>query len=396
MEGVAMMTDETVLIVGRDARFLGELQRTLAGLDACVAITPDASSVEAQENYAVLVVELEAPDFEGSELIRRFASSSPFTECIIASHTPEHPLVEDLCGLGNVYSVHRMEKDASAALCRDVARAMERRALRRHNAYLLIELRDARDDLRNQAEFLAQVERLATLGQMVKDLAADLAPKLGDLEAGIIGLADDSFRTGTGSEAGGRAAILTRLAEECRRVCRSVLEFGDGGAGSTGPVCMGDVVAAALGFLAHSVRAHSIRLHVDVPRALPEVYADAFRLQQALVHVIVNAIQAMPHGGILTIRADAPGAADGVVRLHVADTGPGIAPEVLDHVFDAFFSTRPPGKGSGLGLTIARRILRDYGGDIQVASRLGRGTTFTLNIPVVDAAARTGELKAAA
>ncbi|MGC8668377.1 MAG: sensor histidine kinase [Chthonomonadales bacterium] len=390
------MTDETILIVGRDARFLGDMQRNLAGLEAAVAVAPDPAHVEPLPHYAVVVMELDGPEFEGAELIRRLAASSPFTECIIASHTPQNPVVRELYELGNVYSVHCRQPDAAGALYRDVIRALERRALRRHNAYLLIELRDARDDLRNQAEFLAQVERLATLGQMVDDLAADLAPKLADLGAGIAAIAGSCANSGDVREVRSRSAVLADLVDECRSACTAVLEFGRGDAGSVMPVDLSDVVSASLGWVGHSVRAHSIRLHVDVPRTLPKVWAHPYRLQQALTHVIVNAIQAMPHGGVLRIRGEGGDGGDGAVRLHVADTGPGISPEILDHVFDAFFTTRPPGRGSGLGLTVARRILRDYGGDIEVVSRVGRGATFTLQVPAIAVESASGRLEAAA
>jgi len=396
MEGVTVMIDETVLIVGRDARFLKEARLALAGLEAALAIAPDPANVEASARYAVVVMELNEPEFEGAELIRRFGDASPFTECIIASRTPAHPVVEDLCGLRNVYSVHDSRTSAAAALCRDVARALERRALRRHNAYLLIELRDARDELRDQTEFLAQVERLATVGQMVEDLVVDLAPKLAALRNAIAQIEQACGTCADVPEMARRVTGLTDLAEECRQGCHALADFARGGTGMVEPVALRNVVHDALALMGHSLTAHSIRIRIDVPKSLPQVLGNPFLLRQALIHVLINSVQAMPHGGVLTIQGECSAAGDGGVRLLVADTGPGMPPEVLDHAFDAFFTTRPSGQGSGLGLTVARKILRDHGGDVLIASRVGRGTTCTLHVPVMAEAVSQVNVRAAA
>ena len=108
--------------------------------------------------------------------------------------------------------------------------------------------------------------------------------------------------------------------------------------------------------------------------------ADPDQLRQALLNIIINAVQAMPAGGVLSASTRMDG---DVVRCDIRDTGSGIAEEHLDHLFDPFFTTKPD--GTGLGLAIAHRIANAAGGEIEVSSRPNAGSTFTLVLPSGDA-----------
>lgn len=112
---------------------------------------------------------------------------------------------------------------------------------------------------------------------------------------------------------------------------------------------------------------------------LPPVFAPEDDLKQVLSNIILNAVQAMPQGGYLTISSRHLG--NGFVRIEVADTGTGIAPENLDRVFDPFFTTKDPGEGTGLGLSICRKIVTRLGGTITVQSAEGKGSTFRIEFP---------------
>jgi len=104
------------------------------------------------------------------------------------------------------------------------------------------------------------------------------------------------------------------------------------------------------------------------------------QLSQVFVNLLVNAIDAMPSGGNLRIATRIPGS-DGMACVEITDTGVGIAPDVLSHIFDAFFTTKPEGEGTGLGLSVSKEIVTQYGGHIEVESQLGRGTTFSVWLP---------------
>src|SRR5262249_55047075 len=134
--------------------------------------------------------------------------------------------------------------------------------------------------------------------------------------------------------------------------------------------------------LQHFARTRGVKLVTAVPADLPAVVVDPGHLQQVLINLLTNAIEATPAGGRVEVTAspriddDRPG-----VTIEVRDTGAGIPEDVLPRIFDPFFSTKPAESGTGLGLSISRDLVRANGSDIQVASTLGQGTVFTVWLP---------------
>ena len=134
--------------------------------------------------------------------------------------------------------------------------------------------------------------------------------------------------------------------------------------------------------LDHVVRKRGIAISTSIPEALSPVAGDAGRLQQVFINLLVNAVEATPAGGQITINARRclnDGRAG--VSVEVTDTGVGIPPDALGQVFEAFYTTKPTGQGTGLGLAITRDIVRDHGGTIVAQSRRGYGSTFTVWLP---------------
>ena len=128
-----------------------------------------------------------------------------------------------------------------------------------------------------------------------------------------------------------------------------------------------------------------VRLVMDLDGALPTISADPNQLRRLLVNLAVNARDAMPTGGVLTIETrHAPG--EGVIELTVRDTGTGMEDEVREHLFEPFFTTKPAGKGTGLGLAAVQTIVSQFGGWIEVDSEPGQGTTFSIGLPTAEAA----------
>jgi two-component system NtrC family sensor kinase len=146
-------------------------------------------------------------------------------------------------------------------------------------------------------------------------------------------------------------------------------------------VDLNQVADDTLRLVEHKLRSGGINVARSYHPDLPPAKAVANRLQQALMNLILNANDAMGNSGTLTLST---GVCDSRVWLSCADTGSGIPKEILDHIFDAFFTTKPVGKGTGLGLHITYRIIEDCGGEIQVQSQPGLGTTFTLYLPVAN------------
>jgi signal transduction histidine kinase len=142
-------------------------------------------------------------------------------------------------------------------------------------------------------------------------------------------------------------------------------------------VSLAEVVTRCLTLTGARLRATGVQTRVELPDSLQRVWADPDRLEQVLVNLVNNAIDAMSGAGELRIGARVQGDR---VLLSVADTGEGIPEENLKRIFDPFFSTKP-GKGTGLGLSISYGIVRDHGGSVWVESQPGEGSTFFISLP---------------
>jgi signal transduction histidine kinase len=172
---------------------------------------------------------------------------------------------------------------------------------------------------------------------------------------------------------------VQRLQAECQRlvdVSNDFLRFARVNDVETTPSDLAAVVEELVDFFGPMARAHAVEVKCYVPPGLPAVALDRDLFKQALLNLLLNAQQAMPEGGAVTVQAHAapPG-----VCLSVIDTGHGMAPEVMAKAFRPFFSTR--GGGTGLGLATTRKIVEAHGGTIEVQSEVGRGTKFTLCLP---------------
>lgn len=140
------------------------------------------------------------------------------------------------------------------------------------------------------------------------------------------------------------------------------------------------LVNDTLGFLEGQPMLRGKTLQNKVPSDLPHIRADATQLSQVLMNLLLNAAEATPEGGTITIAASKLTYVDSI-EIQVSDTGAGIPPDILPHVFEPFFTTKR-GKGTGLGLSISQTYLRSHNGDIRVDSVVGHGTTVTITLPV--------------
>lgn len=180
-------------------------------------------------------------------------------------------------------------------------------------------------------------------------------------------------------------------AERGGRMLKKLLAFAGGDKSDRQLVNLRDVVLEAQEILSHTLP-KTIELHVDTPENLLPIMGDATELSQVLMNLAINARDAMPRGGQLTIKTANVDVLTSHVKsdnlrsgphilLTVADTGEGIHAEIIDRIFDPFFTTKTQGRGTGLGLATSLGIVRSYGGDINVSSEPGGGTTFFIYLP---------------
>lgn len=228
--------------------------------------------------------------------------------------------------------------------------------------------------LLREQEALRRSERLALAGTLAAGVAHEVRNPLGVISGMAELLAERSPRES-------REAALARdiLAEVGRlnRVVGDFLDFSRPAPPQVQTVTPAELWERPLGLLRASLERHKIKIVTDATAAVPRVLADPGRIQQVVLNLLLNARDAMPSGGTLTFRARSEGDA---VALSVTDTGEGITADHLTRVFEPFFTTKE--RGTGLGLAVARRIVEEHGGKIQVESKPGTGTTFTMILPV--------------
>jgi signal transduction histidine kinase len=223
-----------------------------------------------------------------------------------------------------------------------------------------------------------QAETLAVAGKLASAIAHEVGTPLNI----ISGRAEFLLKTAE-LEAAARKDVETIVAQIDRisGIIRSLLDTVRPRDPDIRPIPLAEVLDRVLPLLRHPARRRQVTLRTEIPPDLPAVLADAGQLQQVLINLILNAIDATPGGGAVDIRAerlpirDRPG-----VAIAVRDTGPGIPDELLPRVFEPFFTTKPAGRGTGLGLAICRDIARAHGGTLRVDVGQG-GTTFTAWIP---------------
>lgn len=181
-----------------------------------------------------------------------------------------------------------------------------------------------------------------------------------------------------------------------------LLAFGRRSALSARPVAVGELLESVATLLGPALGA-AIRLRVDVPANLPPLFADPDRLEAVLVNLANNARDAMGGRGEIVLAAapmriagggaeDKPAPPGDYVRLLVVDTGEGMSPEILRRVSEPFFTTKPRGKGTGLGLAMARGFAEQSGGGLQIESARGRGTTVSVFLPLASGARPAAEM----
>ena len=174
--------------------------------------------------------------------------------------------------------------------------------------------------------------------------------------------------------------LIKNEAFRCKTITTDLLDFSRIRAGERTMVDAGDIVHSAANLISHQKRGVGITQQVEIEPDLPLVSADAGQIQQAIIALATNGIDAMPEGGTLTFRVFRKGSR---VAVEVADSGTGIASENMSKVFEPFYTTKEVGQGTGLGLAVCYGIVSEHGGRISVRSNVGKGTTFSIFLPVI-------------
>ncbi len=173
--------------------------------------------------------------------------------------------------------------------------------------------------------------------------------------------------------------LIRSEAFRCKSITMSLLDFSRARSGERTEIDLTETVKSSARLLAHQKRGERVEIKLEIPDEMPSVNANSGQIQQAIIALATNAIDAMPEGGTLTFRLFQQNAR---AVIEISDTGSGIAPENLSKIFEPFFTTKEVGKGTGLGLSVCYGIISEHGGRVSVRSNLGQGTTFSIFLPV--------------
>ena len=230
-----------------------------------------------------------------------------------------------------------------------------------------------RADQRARAE--RQEEQAALIGTIASGIAHEIRNPLSTLRMNLQLLREDWDDPITEREQKGRKRIDVLLRETVRldTVVSDFVRFAAGHALQLEPADLNVLAGELLDFLGPQAERNRIRLVRDFARGLPRIEVDVSLLRQSLLNLLVNALQAMPGGGDITVRTFEEGP---FVKVEVRDTGPGIPPENLERIFSLYFSTKPG--GTGLGLAMVKKIVEEHGGAVEVRSEPGKGAAFTV------------------
>lgn len=230
---------------------------------------------------------------------------------------------------------------------------------------------------------VGRAEKLAAVGRLAAGVVHEINNPLATISACAESLEArvEEGVFGTSPEVEDLREYLELIRSEafrCKTITNGLLDFSRVRTGNRMPVDLAELIKSSANLVAHQKRNNNITFNFEFDENLPLVSVDSGQIQQAIIALATNAIDAMPEGGTLTFRAFPQ---QNRVTIEVQDTGIGIPPENMSKIFEPFFTTKEIGKGTGLGLAVCYGIITEHGGRLSVRSNVGVGTTFTIFLP---------------
>jgi two-component system NtrC family sensor kinase len=233
-------------------------------------------------------------------------------------------------------------------------------------------------DLKAARRHLIQAEKLSAVGEVVSGVAHELNNPL----AGVLGYAQLMMGTSMDGRLQRSVERIFESALRCQKIVQNLLAFARRHPSEKRYLGLNGIVEKTLDLKAYQLRVNNLRVIKKLDPNLPKTMLDFNQIQQVLLNVINNAQHAIASQGgqgTVTISTEVR---EGSILLSLTDDGPGMTPDVLGKIFDPFFTTKPVGEGTGLGLSVSYGIVRDHGGRIWADSRVGRGTTIYVELPI--------------
>ena len=376
----------------------------------------DALGRLAAERFDLVVLDYGLPGLDGGEVHDAIRQTLRLDiPVVIVTGSGSEALAADLLRRG---ASDYIVKDAipTPRLTSAILGALDRHRLAVDRERAQNELRLQRDELaealrklREAQAHLVQSEKMAGLGQLVAGVAHEINNPLAyvsnnlavldrdvNIVSDLIGLYRAHFGESLPQEvidAEARVDLPYTLAsfdrlikssqdglKRVREIVAALRDFSRLDEAERKEIDPNEVVRDTLEIVRYAVRQKDVDLRVDLAESLPRINCSPGKLNQVVLNILLNAVQAVEPGSRIDVRTRLDAARE-EVRYEIADTGPGIPEAIRDRIFDPFFTTKPPGIGTGLGLWVSYNIVQEHGGRIEVESTPGRGTTFVVALP---------------
>lgn len=232
---------------------------------------------------------------------------------------------------------------------------------------------------------LIRAGQLAAVGELAGKVAHEVNNPIAIISAKARLLLSDR-RADMDQEISDELEKIITLSDRVADIAQGLLSYGRPSTAARELIDIRPSLNGALSMIEQRAVNAGIELIKDIGGSLPPVLANAHELEQVFLNLLLNAIDAMPDGGTLTIRISQSDQSDdqhgNCLNITLQDTGSGISHDALDRIFEPFFTTKEPGKGTGLGLSVCQGLVRSFGGEIDVQSEVGHGTRVTVRLPV--------------
>ncbi len=235
------------------------------------------------------------------------------------------------------------------------------------------------EELESKQEQLVQSRKIAAIGTFTAGIAHELNNPINNISLTAETILED-YNEVLPEEGRELVGDVLSQAERAGEIIKNLLDFSRSEIPSFTPLNIVDVIQKTLKLVKNQVMLAGIRITTSFSEGIPSIQGNFRNLEQVFLNLFINAIQAMPEGGDIHVRALQD--SEKYIKIEVQDTGPGIKPENLEHIFEPFYTTKAVGRGTGLGLAVTYSLLEKHGGHIEVHSEVNVGATFSIYLPV--------------
>jgi signal transduction histidine kinase len=242
--------------------------------------------------------------------------------------------------------------------------------------WMIQRLRDADREHKKTLELLGQTEKMAAIGRLASGVAHEINNPLGGITVCFKNLLKGGMDEADREE---HIEVINESLGRIQDIVEQLLNFSKMTFTEKSPVNLNSLINRQLLLLNYYIAQKDIRVVKDLSYSLPHMLLDENKMEQVVMNIMINAIQAMDNGGVMTIRT---GQDNAFCEIVVGDTGRGMPVDIMNNIFDPFFTTKGVGEGTGLGLSVSKGIVEQHGGVIEVDSAVNIGTKFRIRLPV--------------